>query len=313
MSTCQSLVNAKPAMPLIRAAMTLGVLLIVSGCGQRDAATPPVDTPTTASTAPSTAQAPATDPADAKSPSATTAISLKCEESALTDAGQFIAENNVWGKQGVADWMQCMGAAALAHVSGQPAAMRAHWKWDWKHQGDNVKAFPEIVFGHKPGFPKSSTTLLPRKLSSLQTLNLSYDVTTEREGAGNLSIDMWLTSNNNPTTFAVPPITHEVMIWLEAYGPMYQGGELVDHARINGTLYRVHVGEKFGLGWRYVAFAPNSPMQTTATVNLLPFFEYLRGKGYLTTDEHLSAVNLGNEIISGNGETKVNRLAVQVN
>jgi hypothetical protein len=52
------------------------------------------------------------------------------------------------------------------------------------------------------------------------------------------------------------------MIWLEVFGPMFTGGQQVDKVRINGTLYRVFVGEKFGLGWRYVAFAPNSPMQT---------------------------------------------------
>jgi len=307
MSAPSSPAHSRPSHRFTGTAWTLLALWGLMGCGQRDA------TPTAATSSPSTAT-PATPPA-AAAPLAAAAfnVPLKCEESALTDAGQFTAENNVWGKQGVVGWTQCMGAVALPNVPGQSAAVQAHWKWDWKQQGDNVKAFPEVVFGHKPGFPKSSTTLLPRKLSSLQTLALSYDLVTEREGAGNLSIDMWLTSNNNPTTFAVPPITHEVMIWLEAYGPMYQGGELVDHARINGTLYRVHVGEKFGLGWRYVAFAPNNPMQTTATVNLLPFFEYLRGKGYITTDEHLSAVNLGNEIISGNGETKVNRLAVQVN
>ena len=152
-----------------------------------------------------------------------------------------------------------MGATALPQADGQPPAVAAHWTWDWKQVGDNVKAFPEIVFGHKPGFPKTSTTLLPRKLSTLQTLTVEHDITTEREGAGNLSIDMWLTANGNPTTFAVPPITHEVMIWLEAFGPMYQGGELVDRVRINGTLYRVHVGENSAWAGAMWLLPPTAP------------------------------------------------------
>lgn len=269
------------------------------------------ENPTPAATA-AAAPASGSGTANAAATAAPTHIPLRCEESALSEAGQYIGENNAWGKQGVVGWTQCMGATALPQADGQPPAVTAHWTWDWKQVGDNVKAFPEIVFGHKPGFPKTSTTLLPRKLSTLQTLTVDHDITTEREGAGNLSIDMWLTANGNPTTFAVPPITHEVMIWLEAFGPMYQGGDLVDHVRINGTPYRVHVGEKFGLGWRYVAFAPTSPMKPVNQINLLPFFEYLRGKNLITTDEHLSAVNLGNEIISGSGDTRVNRYAVTV-
>jgi hypothetical protein len=235
---------------------------------------------------------------------------LRCEDGTLIEAGSFIAENNTWGKGTLVGWSQCLGAVAWPDAPGQPPAVAARWTWDWKQVGDNVKAFPEIVFGHKPGFAKSSTRLLPRKLSTLQTLKIDHDISTEREGAGNLSIDMWLTADANPTTFAVPPITHEVMIWLEAYGPMYQGGELLERVRINGTLYRVHVGEKFGLGWRYVAFAPNSPMPMVNQIDLLPFFQYLRSKNLITTDEHLSAVNLGNEIISGRGDTRVNRYAV---
>lgn len=241
-------------------------------------------------------------------PAAAAAIALDCTPAAATEVGQYLVENNTWGSQGMVGWSQCMGG-----VMHGTSGLSAHWTWDWKNEGDNVKAYPEVVFGHKPGYPKSTTTLLPRKLKSLQTLVLDYDVHTEREGAGNMAIDMWLTNVNSPTAFAVPPITHEVMIWLEAFGPIYAGGQQVDKLRINGTLYRVFVGEKFGLGWRYVAFAPNSPMDTAGSIDLLPFFMYLKGKGLITTEEFLSSVNFGNEIISGSGETKLNRFAVTVN
>ena len=235
------------------------------------------------------------------------AIALNCEPSSTADVGQYMTENNTWGSKGAVGWTQCMGG-----VPNGKNSISAQWSWDWKNQGDNVKAYPEVVFGHKPGYPKSTTTLLPRKLSSLQTIVVDYDVQTEREGAGNMAIDMWLTNVPNPTTFGAPPITHEVMIWLEVFGPMYAGGQQVDKVRINGTLYRVFVGEKFGLGWRYVAFAPNSPMKTQDSMDLMPFFVYLKGKGLITTQEYLATVNFGNEIISGAGDTKLNRFAVTV-
>jgi hypothetical protein len=53
-------------------------------------------------------------------------------------------------------------------------------------------------------------------------------------------------------------------------------------------------------------------MALQAQINLMPFFEYLKTKQLITTDEHLAAVNLGNEIISGTGDTRLNRFAVTV-
>lgn len=296
-------------------ACLLAALGTLAACGAKDPTSPmhtatPAPSPTAA--APASPAAGLMAAAQAQTPAPWTPLPQRCEESVLIDAGAYTAENNTWGKQGVIGWSQCIGAQALPSAPGQPPAVRAHWSWDWKNQGDNVKAYPEIVFGHKPGFAKSSTAQLPRKISAIGGLSLSYDIVTEREGAGNLSIDMWLTQDPKPTQFAVPPITHEVMIWLEAWGPMYVGGQLSDRVRLNGTLYRVHVGEKFGLGWRYIAFAPNSPMPTAATIDLMPFFDYLRSKGLITANEHLAAINFGNEVISGSGETRVRRLAISV-
>ena len=315
------------------ATLAMACALAVNGCGKADAppsggapATPSAPAPgvtpaapvaTEASATPDAAQAPTGQtlpttlpvaPDQTRMPAtAAGAIALNCEPASTADVGQYMTENNTWGSKGATGWTQCMGG-----VTHGKNGISAQWTWDWKYQGDNVKAYPEVVFGHKPGYPKSTTMTLPRRLASLQTIVVDYDVQTEREGAGNMAIDMWLTSVPNPTVFAVPPITHEVMIWLEVFGPMYTGGQQVDKVRINGTLYRVFVGEKFGMGWRYVAFAPNSPMKAQDSMDLMPFFMYLRSKGLITTQEYLATVNFGNEIISGTGDTKLNRFAVTV-
>lgn len=280
-------------------ATALACALVTSGCNK----------PAPAPTAPP--PAPPAPVVQAPQPTAMPTLALNCDDSSTVTAGHYLAENNSWGKAGMVGWSQCMGAGNSLKTSA-PDGLAARWTWDWRYQGDNVKAYPEVVFGHKPGYPKSTTPALPRVLNSLQQLSMDYEVHTEREGAGNLAIDMWLTNTASPTTFAAPPITHEVMIWLEVFGPMYAGGQQVDKVRINGTLYRVFVGEKFGLGWRYVAFAPNSPMQTTATVDLMAFFQYLKSKNLVTGQEHLAAVNFGNELISGAGETELRHFAVNV-
>lgn len=233
---------------------------------------------------------------------------MQCEEAVTAASGSYEVENNVWGKGALTDWSQCVGA-----TNSTRRGLAARWTWDWKSQDNQVKAFPEVVFGHKPGTARSTTPLLPRKLGEMRRVVMDYDISTQRSGTGNLSVDIWLTDTPTPTTFAVPPITHEVMIWLETFGPMYAGGEQIDTVSIHGIPYRVYVGEKFGLGWRYIAFKPeNTPMQPVAQLDLMPYLLYLQTKGLVTPESHVANINLGNEIISGAGTTQVNHLAIDV-
>ena len=233
---------------------------------------------------------------------------MQCEEAVTAASGSYEVENNVWGKGALTDWSQCVGA-----TNSTRRGLAARWTRDWKSQDNQVKAFPEVVFGHKPGTARSTTPLLPRKLGEMRHVVMDYDISTQRNGTGNLSVDIWLTDTPNPTTFAVPPITHEVMIWLETFGPMYAGGEQIDTVSIHGIPYRVYVGEKFGLGWRYIAFKPeNTPMQPVAQIDLMPYLLYLQTKGLLTPESHVANINLGNEIISGAGTTQVNHLDIDV-
>ena len=233
---------------------------------------------------------------------------MQCEEAVTAASGSYEVENNVWGKGALTDWSQCVGA-----TNSTRRGLAARWTWDWKSQDNQVKAFPEVVFGHKPGTARSTTPLLPRKLGEMRRVVMDYDISTQRSGTGNLSVDIWLTDTPTPTTFAVPPITHEVMIWLETFGPMYAGGEQIDTVSIHGIPYRVYVGEKFGLGWRYIAFKPeNTPMQPVAQIDLMPYLLYLQTKGLLTPESHVANINLGNEIISGAGTTQVNHLDIDV-
>ncbi len=277
------------------------VLLALAGtlaaCGAREPVAPPPDRAATPSTPA------ATKPGVPEGPD----LTVKCEETAPSQSGQYMAENNSWGKGDLQGWSQCI---AVLHDGGKPA--QARWIWDWLESGDNVKAYPEIVFGHKPGYPKSTTDLLPRRISSIGQAQLSYDLDTVRYGAGNLSVDMWLTSSDKPAQFAAPPITHEIMIWLEHFGPMYAGGKLQEHAVIDGVPYRVYLGDNFGQGWRYVAFLPSIPLRKQARMNLVAYFDYLKSKGWVSGDEYLSAVNIGNEIISGKGETRVRALSIDI-
>ena len=102
------------------------------------------------------------------------------------------------------------------------------------------------------------------------------------------------------------------MIWLDAYGGMQPGGTWIERVSIDGSLYNVYVGENFGQGWRYIAFARETSQLGAGTLNLVSILSYIRGNSLATGNEYLASIEFGNEVISGSGETIVNKYVVSV-
>jgi hypothetical protein len=241
-------------------------------------------------------------------PTATeTTIAMKCEDEALINSGDYRAENNTWGKGDLSGWSQCIGIGPV-----NDGAIAGHWTWDWLNSGSNVKGYPEIIFGQKPG-TTTTTKALPIKISDIGVVTISYDVTSTVNGSGNVAFDFWLTETANPTTFGVPPITHEIMIWLDRQGGFSPGGTFRERVSLNGTTYAVLVGDKWGEGWRYIAFVSAESRLGAGTLDLGSFLSYIREKGLVTGDEYLASIEFGNEIATGTGETIVKRYTVTFN
>src|SRR5689334_2708407 len=74
------------------------------------------------------------------------AIALNCADQVTLDIGSYRAENNTWGKGGLRGWSQCIGIAANAR-----GTVAGRWTWNWPNSDDHVTAYPEIIFGQKPG------------------------------------------------------------------------------------------------------------------------------------------------------------------
>ena len=190
--------------------------LLLAACGP---AQPPIQSAVTpaATSAPTDTIASTATSAAADAPAATTLpenpaasdLALNCEDQATLNSGSFRAENNTWGKGTLTGWSQCIGLQA-----SDDGTLVARWTWDWPISGNNVKAYPEMIFGQKPGTP-STTADLPKQVNSLSEVLISYDVTSTHTGSGNLAFDIWLTDTDNPDTWGVPPITSEIMIWRE--------------------------------------------------------------------------------------------------
>ena len=237
---------------------------------------------------------------------AVSAVTMKCDDEALIDSGDYRAENNTWGKGDLTGWSQCIGIAM-----GADGTLAGRWTWDWLNSGSNVKAYPEIIFGQKPGGATTSK-VLPIKISDVGAATVSYDVSSVYGGSGNVAFDIWLTDSSNPSTWGVPPITHEIMIWLDRQGAMTPGGAYRERVSIDGSTYAVYNADNWGQGWKYIAFVSKESRLGTGTLDLGNFLSYLREKNLVKGDEYLASIEFGNEVAGGAGETVVKRYMVSI-
>jgi hypothetical protein len=231
---------------------------------------------------------------------------LDCTDGALLNVDEYRSENNTWGKGSLTGWSQCIG---IGIGSGPSSSVSARFTWNWLSSGGNVKAYPELIFGLKPG-SDSTTASLPRQVNTLQALTVQYDVSSTHSGSGNTALDIWLTNTATPTGFSVPPITHEVMVWLESYGGMSPGGTFQESAAVDGVSYDVYTGDNFGAGWRYIAFKRTAGQLGSATLNIKALLDYAQSKNYLSGTEFVASVEFGNEVIAGTGDTKISQFSV---
>jgi hypothetical protein len=235
-----------------------------------------------------------------------TTIAIKCDDEALINSGDYRVENNTWGKGNLSGWSQCIGIGPETD-----GTISARWTWDWLNSGSNVKGYPEIIFGQKPG-GTTTTKVLPIRLSNIGLLTVSYDVTSNYSGSGNAAFDIWLTDKPDPIVFGAPPITHEVMVWIDQQGGLGPGGNFKERVSINGSAYAVFVAPKWGEGWTYVAFFSPESRLGAGTLDLGSFLAYMQERNLVTGTEYLASIEFGNEIATGSGETIVKSYSVSL-
>lgn len=233
-------------------------------------------------------------------------ITMTCEAAAVVNVGEYQAIMGDWGKGSLTGWSQCIDAIIDAN-----GALVGRWTWDWLNSGGNVKSFPAIVFGQVPS-SKSTSTSLPEKISNLDTATVSYNVSSTHSGSGNLILHMWLTNTQNPTTWGVPPITHEIIIVLDVYGDMQPAVPSRKQVMIDEISYDLSTGDNFGMGWRFIVFTRMPYQQGAGALNLTNFFSIVQEEGLIAGDEYLASISFGNEIVSGVGETNLKDYVVTI-
>lgn len=235
-----------------------------------------------------------------------------CADGAQLTEGAFLASNNTWNKRDAVGPVQCVGIADAGE-----GRVKAQLAWSWPVRSDGVRAYPELVYGHQPWHARSTTPQLPRVVDTIGELQARGSFAQSREpgAVGNLAFDIWLASAPHrwPGSDRLP-ITHELMIWLDGFGGMRPAGTLVETVMIDGIawdLYRTMATWK-DEPWMYLAYkarsVPPSPMQ----LNLRAFLDHLKQRGLVTGQEWLTAIEIGNEVVTGRGSTTLGDFGISL-
>ena len=124
------------------------------------------------------------------------------------------------------------------------------------------------------------------QLSSFSTITSSFAHTAPHVGIYEFAYDIWLNGVATSTST-------EVMIWTDNFNQV-PSGSLMDTVTFDAASYQVY---KTG---SYIAFVATTNV-TAGTLNLLSFFNYVIGKGWIPASSTLGAIDYGVELVSTNG------------
>ncbi|BBC70957.1 conserved hypothetical protein [Altererythrobacter sp. B11] len=169
----------------------------------------------------------------------------------------------------------------------------------------NILAYPEVSFGVNPkaavghkGNPTDTAAVFPVQVDDIASLKIDFDVSFSGTVSGfNVSYDIWLTDK---PFGGRESITNELMVWLHT-GDFPPVGKVVGTYTQDGQTASIyHEGT-----YTAVVFDKDWPSGQLDMVALLGTLEKL---GIVSSDEYLASINLGAEVVFGNGSLTVNNL-----
>ena len=226
-----------------------------------------------------------------------------CGDWAKLRSGSFVYENNVWN-QGTVKRESRAQCLLKRVVDGET---QYGWRWRWPRGNGEVKTYPEVIYGHKPWLASSTTASLPRRISTIDALSVSYEVEMRARGRYNLAFDIWVTDGARPTPAA---ITHEIMIWVGDRSRAWEPapGYFADTAVIGDATYDLYVkpnaewiAEHGAPNVAYIAFNARTP-RLTGEVDVKAFLDDLTRRGHVPAGGYVASVELGTEVMHGEGE-----------
>jgi hypothetical protein len=231
-------------------------------------------------------------------------ISFLNEHNEKEDRFEFnnmVIHNNQWGKYKVKEkkeYKQFIYSNSLTKG----------WKFDAPIKNYGVIGYPEISIGKSPFGGYSSDVYFPKKVNSIKSANVTYDVDMYVDKKKyNLTLDMWITDGGE----GVRSITNEVMIW-EDRNVARPFGKYIGTINIDGD-YKVYNGymdrssENFGTdGWQFTAFV-RVDRRRSGFIDIKKFIDYMKVKNIINEENFLSTIEFGNEVYNSSGSTIVKK------
>ncbi len=227
----------------------------------------------------------------------------ECADWYRRSVGQYKVENNVWNKGNVNSYQQCV------FISDSNSGIDVGWAWNWPGIRFNVVAYPNIIYGKNPWL-LSTSPKLPLRIDEINCLEVDFDVIQRGSGKGNLSIDLWIT---NSVSSQPSDITHEIMIWLSHEG-IWPAGSRVGTINVDGNDIGLWKKENHSPSenyeWTFLAYVYESDL-TEGPIYIHDFLSHLVENGYIASDGYLASIQLGNEIVSGHGQSLIRNYEVR--
>ncbi len=241
------------------------------------------------------------------------ALAVDCTVDHQPASGPYSVHNNQWGRDGVtAAFSQCVGIGPLNAQGG----VAARWTWQWPAGPNEIKGYPGIGYGAKPGH-QAPPSALPLRVDAIRAARTRWATRTQVSGRGQLAYDLWLTRDDKVhPCFNCAPITHEIMVALEPYGgygldrnPAWLQGTI----RVGEQRFRLYKADQFGVtGWRFIVLQALAPMPA-GELDIKAMLEALRLRGLITGKEYLASIELGSEPVEGRGDVQVDHFSVEIN
>ena len=233
-----------------------------------------------------------------------------CDDWTKFKQEQFEIHNNVWGKEKITNYKQCIFSFAKPN-SGQIRGFG--WDWNWPIVNDNVKAYPSILFGRKPWHNYSTSPQLPLRIADISRLQVSFDLESQASGAYNLLLESWIIRDKFATS---SDRTGELAIHLYQHNVPGHAGKFIASVNLSGYNFDFYLEPKMTVPednhtWVYYGFIHTGKPIQHAAINMGQFIEYLVEHNYVNAQHYIASIELGNEIYDGQGKTQINSFAVE--
>jgi hypothetical protein len=234
-------------------------------------------------------------------------IVANCADNAMIDADGNKVNNNVWGKESVTDYSQCVFATG----AGADTQFGWIWRWPISTPAWQVRSYPEIMVGKSPWNSVNTGHGLPAPITDHISFTFDLDLELGANDSYDFAPEIWLTSGPQPTS---SNITDEIMFWF-LHNNMSPAGSLVGSFSNGGVDYDVWRNPQHDpgagsptTGWQYIAFVARTPIRS-GTIDVSSFLQYLVSKGTIASGRYVAGVELGTEITNGKGSAIVSNFS----